>query len=265
MSANSMTAKNEADWLKILARTGYAAKGVVYLVVGGLAVQGIAEGGSEGALAEIAKRPFGNLLLSLVALGLLAYSLWRLVQGLVDPENEGDDVGAVGKRVGYIASGIVYAGLAVSAARIVFSGGSGGGGSQGLVASVLQLPLGQVLVGAVGVGIMIGGLHQLYQAISAAFTEDFAFGKMSSAEQTWATRAGRIGHAARSVVYFVIGWLFIDAALSANASDAGGIGEALSEMQEQPYGPWLLGAAGFGLVCYGVYCFVMTRYRKAVI
>ena len=265
MSASSMSANNEAEWMKLLARTGYAAKGIVYLVVGGLAVQGIAGGGSEGALSKIAQQPFGKVLLSLVALGLVAYSLWRFVQGFADPENEGDDATSIGKRIGYVASGAVYAGLAVSAARIVFSSGGGGGGSQGLIATVLQLPFGQFLVGAVGLGILIGGLHQLYQAFSADFTEDFAFGEMSSAERTWATRAGRIGHAARSIVYFVIGWLIIQAALSSNASEAGGIGKALSKMEEQPYGPWLLGVAGVGLVCYGVYCFVMARYRKAVI
>jgi len=259
-----MAASSEADWMKFLARTGYAAKGVVYLVVGGLAVQGISSGGSDGALSKIAQQPFGKVLLSLVAIGLLAYAAWRFVQGFADPENEGDDATSIGKRVGYIASGAVYVGLAVSAAQIVFASGGGGGGSQGLVARVLELPFGQFLVGAVAVGILLGGLHQLYQAISAGFTEDFALGKMSATEQTWAERAGRIGHAARSVVYFVIGWLFIDAALSSTSSEVGGIGKALSTLQEQPYGPWLVGAAGVGLVCYGVYCFVMAKYRKAV-
>lgn len=266
MSTHSMAANSEADWMKLLARTGYAAKGIVYLIVGGLAVQGLAGSGSEDALSKIAQQPFGKVMLGLVAIGLLAYSAWRFVQGFADPENEGNDATSIGKRVGYVASGLVYAGLALSAAQIVFTGGSGGGGgSQGLVARALQLPFGQFLVGAVGIGIIVGGLHQLYQAFSAAFTEDFAFSKMSSSEQTWATRAGRTGHAARSVVYFVIGWLFIDAALSSNSSEAGGIGKALSTLREQPYGPWLVGAAGVGLVCYGIYCFVMARYRKAVV
>lgn len=263
MSASSMSAKGEADWMKILARTGYAAKGVVYLIVGGLAAQGIASQGSEGALSKIAQQPFGKVLLGIVAVGLLAYAAWRIVQSIADPENEGDDPTDIAKRVGYFASGVVYLGLAVSAARIIFGGG-GGGGTQSLTAQVLSFSFGQWLVGGVGVAIILGGLHQLKEAVTAGFKEDFALGEMSSTEETWATRAGRIGHAARTVVYFIIGWFLIRAAMTRDASEAGGLGKALDALQNQPYGPWLLGATGVGLVAYGVYCFVMARYRKAV-
>lgn len=264
MSSRSAAQIQEADWMKGLARVGYGAKGVVYLIIGILAIRGVARTGPEGALSTIAQQPFGQILLGLVAIGLLAYASWRFTQSVADPENEGDDAKAIGKRIGYFASGVVYAGLALSAAQIILGSGSGGGGAQDWTARVLELSFGQWLVGLAGVGVILGGLHQLKQAVTAEFKEDFALSEMDSAQETWAERTGRVGHAARTVVYLIIGWFLIEAAVTSNASEAGGLSKALDTLQGQPYGPWLLGAAGIGLMCYGVYCFVMARYRKAV-
>ena len=254
------------DWLKLLARVGFGAKGIVYLIIGVLAAQGIAGGGSKGALTEIVRQPFGKVMLSTVAVGLVAYALWRIVQSTLDPENEGTDAKAIGKRIGYFCSGLAYLALAWSALRIVLgNGGGGGGGAESGTQTLLSLPFGQWLVGIVGVGVLLGAVHQGKQAVTADFRENFALGQMSRIEDTWATRAGRLGHAARAVLYAIIGSFLLQAAWTADADQAGGLGEALDELQEQPYGPWLLAAAGVGLVCYGLYCFVMARYRKAVV
>jgi len=254
------------DWLKLLARIGFGAKGVVYLILGVLAVQGTAGGGTKGALSEIVRQPFGKIMLSVVMVGLAAYGLWRVLQSTLDPENEGREPKALGKRIGWFCSGLAYFALAFSAARIVLGGGGGGGdGAESGTQTLLSLPFGQWLVGIVGVGVLLAGAHQLKQAITADFREDFALRKMSGPEKTWATYAGRAGHAARTVLYVIIGVFLLQAAWTANPDQAGGLGEALDTLQRQPYGPWLLGAAGIGLVCYGLYCFVMARYRKAVV
>jgi len=111
--------------MKTLARLGYGAKGVVYIIVGGLAAEGVARAGSEGALTTIAQQPFGKVMLGVVAVGLAAYALWRFVQGFTDPENEGDDAEGIGKRVGYPGSGAAYAFLTFTALQIIFSGSGG--------------------------------------------------------------------------------------------------------------------------------------------
>jgi hypothetical protein len=264
-AADKVAVGDRATWMKVLARGGYTAKGIVYLVVGGLAVEGGVAGGSRSALSEINQQPFGRVLLSLVAVGLLAYAIWRFVQGVADPENEGDDAKALGKRTGYIASGIGYGALAFSAAQIVFgSGGGGGGGAQHWTAQVLGLVLGRWLVGLAGVCVMVGGLHQLQQAITAQFKEDLVLSNIEPTQVRWAVRAGRAGHGARTVVYLIIGWFLVQAALTYSSGQVGGMGRALTALQRQPYGRWLLAAAGLGLACYGIYCFVLARYRKAV-
>lgn len=85
---------------------------------------------------------------------------------------------------------------------------------------------------------------------------------MSNAERTWIVRAGRFGLAARGVVFFVIGFFFIQAAKQSDPGQAMGLGEALASLQGQPYGSWVLGIVACGLISYGLYYVVQARYRN---
>ena len=253
----------EHHWIDTLGRVGFAAKAVVYVIIGSICLQGVANTGSKDALLEIGQQPFGKVLLAIVGAGLLAYALWRFAMGFVDHGDEGDDPVGVGKRIGYVASGTVYAGLAVISVQIIMSsGGSSGGGSSGnWTAWLLGMPAGQILFGVVAIGILLGGLNQLKEAIKADFVDDFRRSAMDSAELFWATLVGRIGHAARFIIYSIIGWFVARAAWLANASEVKGFSEALETVRSQPYGPWLLVITGFGFVCYSAMCAIMARYR----
>lgn len=259
-------------WVVWLARFGYAAKGLVYITIGALAVQvAIGRGGRTtgptGALDSLAHQPFGQILIGLVALGLFGYALWRLVQAWVDPEHEGSDAKGIVKRIGYAVSGIIYGAFCFEAIRILL--GSGGGSDNGQAADwtarLMSQPMGIWLVGIVGVIVIGTGLYQLYRAYSAKFREALKLHEMNRDEITWATRAGRLGFAARGVVYSIIGTFLIISAVRANPNEAVGIGEALSKLAQQPYGPWLLGFVAVGLVAYGFFAIVLARYRRIFI
>src|ERR671910_1591769 len=167
------TAQRARPWMERLARLGYATEGAVYALIGLLAT-GAAFGtggratGQHGAFAVLAGSLFGSVLLGLIAVGFLGYALWRSVQAIADPDKEGADVQALGKRVGYGVSAFVYAGLAVSAAGLVLGTASYGGGSpDDWTALLLSWPFGQLLVVGVGAAVVGVGLHEVYQAYKA--------------------------------------------------------------------------------------------------
>lgn len=253
-------------WLERLARLGFLAKGAVYLTVGILALQAaVGSGGqttdTQGAVRVIAQQPFGQVLLALLALGLISYGLWRFVQAALNPAGR-SGAKALVTRGGFAVSGVIHVALAVTALGLLFGSGSGGSSEQSLTARLLAVPFGRWLVGAVGLAIIASGLVQLGKAYRASFRRALKLGEMRPLERTWATRAGRVGYAARGVVFCLTGVFFIQAALQSDASEARGLDGALQTLQAQPYGPYLLGVVALGFILYGVYMGVEARYRN---
>jgi hypothetical protein len=176
--------------IETLARLGYAANGVVYVVIGVLAVQaafgsGGKTTGSSGAIQTIAGQPFGKFLLALLSIGLIGYIIWCFVQAIMEPENRGTNVKGILSRLGYTASGLIYVGLAVTAVRLAMGSGSGGGGggTQQKTASLLQQPFGPWLVGIIGALIIVVAIYQLYKSYSMKFREELNLGRMSLKQQ----------------------------------------------------------------------------------
>ena len=261
-------ARKASPWIERLARVGYVAYGVVYALVGVLAVQAAFGGGGktpsqEGALRQVLLAPLGRVLLGIVAVGLLAYAAWRLFQGILDPENEGTGAKGVLKRIDHVLNGLFHAALAFTAGQLALGSGSGGGGSpDDWTARLMAQPFGRWLAVVAGAVIVGAGLYQLYKAYEADFRDELRTGEMSAREKKWATRSGRLGYAARGVVFGVIGVFLVQAALQTNPDEARGLGGALETLARQPLGPYILGAVAIGLVAYGVFMFVMARYRR---
>ncbi|NJK78806.1 MAG: DUF1206 domain-containing protein [Chloroflexaceae bacterium] len=254
--------------VEIAARLGYTVKGIIYGLIGVLALQtalgtGGSTTGTSGALQNIASQPFGSILLGIVGVGLLGYALWRFVEAAIDPDNEGSDAKGIIKRLGYVGSGIIYGFLAFSAFQILMgSGGGGGDSTQTWTAWLMSQPFGQWLVGIAGL-ISIGiGLYRIYEGFAKKFKEKLNTAEMSQREETWATRISQFGLAAHGVVLGLIGVFLLQAAWQAQPEEARGLGQVLQELAEQPYGPWLLGIVAAGLVAYGIYSMVMGRYRR---
>jgi hypothetical protein len=255
-------------WVERLARFGYAAKGLVYIIVGLLAAQlAVGLGGkttdTRGALQTIVIQPFGKFLLSLVAVGLMGYVLWRFFQAIKDTERHGNSAKGIVQRLSYGMSGLIYAGLALSAVRIVLGTGGGRGNStQAGTAHLLAQPFGQWLVGIVGAIVIGMGCQQFYKAYSGKFRRQLKLGQMSNQQATWVVRLGRFGISARGVVFIVIGGFLVQAARKSDPKEAKSLGGVLQALLEQPHGPWLLGVVALGLVAYGIYMGVQARYRQ---
>lgn len=256
-------------WVERLARLGFVAKGLVYITIGALATQAaLGSGGattdSRGAIATLGQQPFGRVLLGVLAVGLLGHALWRFVEAAVDPEGSGTDAKGLARRIGYAGIGVAYVGLALTAVQLMRgSGDAGGDATVDWTARLMGQPFGRWLVGLIGLGVIGVGLYQLYQAYSAKFKQKLKLGEMSHTQQEWMIRSGRFGHAARGVVFGIIGGFLVQAALQYDPQKAQGLDGALQALAaRQPFGSWLLGSVAVGLVAYGLYTLISARYRR---
>jgi hypothetical protein len=256
-------------WVEGLGRAGLVAKGVLYAVIAILAIK-VAVGargddpGKEGALRTIAAQPFGRVLLAILAVGLAGYAAWRLAQGLLDRDGEGERAKALAKRAGNVAKGFWYGGLCVlTVLKIAGAESESGGGSQEdrATSGVLGLPFGRYLVFAVAAGFVGAALFNGYRAVTCNFRKKLETHEMSEAEETAATGVGVVGHLARFVVFGLIGAFLAKAAWEFDPQEAAGLDTALYEVARQPYGGFLLGTLAVGLLAYAVFCFVQARYR----
>jgi hypothetical protein len=197
--------REAGPWIEGLGRFGYAAKGVVYLLIGVLAVQAaLGTGGGtadqQGALAQIATAPFGQVLLALLTIGLLGYAVWRFVQAARDTEGVGSEPKGIFARALYAGVGVIYLGLAFAALRLLQGSGGGDGGNQQTqdwTARLLEQPMGPWLVGLVGAVVIGNGIYQLYRAYSAKFREKLRTAEMDANRIDLVTKVGRAGYAAR--------------------------------------------------------------------
>ena len=271
--AARQSARKASPFLIALGRCGYAAEGLVYGLIAILAVQvALGRGGAttdnKGALTRIAESPFGRILLIVVTIGILGFALWRFLQAALDTDNEGSDAKGIGKRLGFAAAGVVHVGLALSALRILQTGNAGANSdssAKGWTAELLSKPFGQGLVVIAGLVALGMGGFQIFKGFKAKFRDDLKLGEMGPTEERWIPRLGRVGFAARGVVFGLIGLFLIVAALRADPNEAHGLDGALATLAQQPFGPWLLGVVALGFVAYGLYLLAEARYRQMVI
>ena len=249
------------EWLS---RGGFVARGFVYAIVGILAFRlALGAGGKlvdqEGAFHAVAHQPLGSLLLTLLAIGLAAYALWRLVRAAIGHGPEGVDSGT--DRVVALASGLVYAGLCVVALRVLI-GSAGTTSPAKATGGVLGWPAGTWLVGIAGLVFVGIALFQGYRGVTKDFLDDAKTETMGPTTKAWIGWIGLVGYLARMVVFGLVGVFLIRAALDFNPTDAVGLDGALAKVLRQPYGAVLLGVVAAGLVAFAIYSWTDARYRR---
>lgn len=254
----------EFEWL---ARAGLVARGLVYGIIGILALKlAVGSGGKatnqRGALETIAREPFGKALLITMVVGLAGYAMWRLVRAGIGHGTQEEDSGL--ERVAGVASGVAYAALCVTAVKIL-TGASSSGGSNSpkkTTGGVLNWTGGTVIVGVAG-AILIGvALYQGYKGVARKFLDTSKTGEMSREGKRVFTAIGVFGHLARMVVFGLVGYGLIKAAINYDPHSAIGLDGALNKLSHESYGPFLLGVVAAGLIGFALYSIADSRYRK---
>jgi hypothetical protein len=254
--------------MTLMARIGFAARGLVYIMVGWLALDVAANGGettdNQGALGTLANAPLGHALLAICAIGFAGYAIWRLTEAITDPENRSRTLKGKFERAGYAFSGLTHVGLATAAARLALKqtraqhGSPGDASAESWSAWLLGQPGGVVLLVVAGIALFAVAGAQAVKAYKARFTE--LDGDVPAPHYVrW---IGRLGYAARALIFAIIGWFIISAALNQDADRAGGLGEALKQLRAQSEGPAILSAVALGLCLFGIFSLIEARYRR---
>jgi hypothetical protein len=246
---------------------GLIARGAVYFLMGILALLVVLKepGGrttdTRGAMRELLHEPMGYLLLTLIGVGLLSYSAWRLLEGINDYDEYGRGFRGFFVRSGQIAGSLVHLALGLYAINLVFlfTRTNTRAGEQHLVRWLFGLPSGDVIVLGVGLGVVIFGIAQIILAWREGFRHYIVLPEKRSG---WMLPLCKYGLVARGVVFTFIGWFFVNAAVKHSPREAGGFKEAWAALRAQPHGDVLVGVVAIGFMAYGFFSVIEARYRR---
>lgn len=254
-------AANRNPWIERMTRIGYAVRGVIYGLMGWLAIQAIFAGkgqitNQQGVLATIASKPFGKYLLIFIAVGLLGLFIWGIIRAIADPYRQGSDAKGIVARLAYLVSGLAYGALFLATTNLLRGRPTGGqaqipatGGAGGFLAQPW-------VFGLIGLIILGAGIYDIYAGLKVKFNTRFQAYKMTAEERRWAIRMGRFGTAALGVVLAIVGILMLTQASAAGAHKVPGFDQALLFLLDKPYGPYLVGVVALGLIAYAIYSFM---------
>ncbi|SRR5712692_760460 len=256
---------SESPAAQALARAGLAARGVIYILIGWVAIlvalgRSSRQADQQGALQLLAGKPYGLVSLWLLGIGFAAYALWRLSEAAFGVTGEGN---GAGPRLKSLVRALVYAGFAYLTFQVISGAqGSQAGRQRDWTAKAMHHTGGRWLVGIVGLIVVIAGLVLVVEGIRRKFMKYLQTSQMSPRAGRIIERLGMMGTAARGVVFALAGILVIEAAVTYKPSKAGGIDKALLTLRNQPFGGFLLILAALGLIIFGIYGLCEARWRK---
>ncbi len=258
--------------VKSIAKVGYITKGILYCLIGFLAFMAAFNLGGqssqnntdkEGVFQLIKHQIGGQILLGGVALGLICYGIWRMIQAFADTEEKGNKAKGILIRAKFFLSALVYSSVAWLAIKILTGNGGSSGDSnkQNLIQSLLSKPFGQWMVGIVAAIIAGIGIYQTYYGLSEKF-KNHVDKSVSGNYKNLVLTTGKVGFVARGCVWLLIGILFARAAILSSSSEAGNTAKAFEFLSEVSYGSYLVAIVGLGLIFYGAFNFVRARYEN---
>ncbi len=256
---------SNSPFAHFLARAGLTARGVIYILVGWVAIlvalgHSSREADQQGALQLLAGKPYGLASLWLLALGFAAYALWRLSEAAFGVT--GEKPGA-GPRLKSLGRAIVYAGFSYLTFTVIAgTARSEAGRQQDITATAMQHPAGRVLVGLVGLAVVACGIALVVEGARKKFMKQLDTARMSGRTRRVVGLLGMTGTIARGLVFALAGIGVIDAAVTHRASESGGIDKALLTLRDQPFGELLMLLAALGLLIFGAYGLCEARWRK---
>jgi hypothetical protein len=249
-----------------LARAGYLTRGIVYMIVGWMAVQAAIAGGNpgkttgaKGALLEVLGEPFGQIMLGLLIIGLIGYALWRSFQAVFDADNHGTGAKGIAVRGGLLVSAVSHTMLAIFAIGLITGWGADVSNGKDWTAELLGTGWGRWVVAIIGFAVIGAGLAQGYKAARGKYKDRL---QIDGQKIRWISPVCIFGLFARGVVFVIIGIFFVSSALHLNPGHAKGMKGALIALQGQPYGGVLFLIVAFGLVAFALYSLVEARYRR---
>ena len=261
------TASN--SWLELLERGGYVIRGVLYAVMGGLAL-GLALGfggaatDQSGSVVILSQAPAGKLLLFAVVIGLGAYSIWGFVRAVFDPLHRGDDAPGIAERLGFAWSGTAYAAIVIFALHLLAGSGASAAhdSTQSTIARILAYPAGHIIAMAIGLVSIGVGLGQFVDAYRAIFKGDMKRGEMNKAEKHIVDMLGRFGYFSRGVTFTLVGWFVFQGGLHRDSSQVHGFSGVFLFLLGQPFGRLLLAVVALGFIALGLHSLACARWIR---
>jgi nitrate reductase NapE component len=254
--------------MELLSRTGLVARGVMYILIGWIAIQ-VASGhakhqaNNRGALRAVAATAVGGVILWLLIIGFVGLALWRLAQVIYGAP--GPDGRKASTRLIAAAKAVLYGFFGYTTLRFALGAGapkSNNKQSVDLTAALLRHPGGQVAVVLVGLVIAGIGCYLIYTTWRRDYLRELSFGHASPAVRRLVDKLGLIGGIARGVVFAAAGVFFIVAGVHSKPGQAKGMDSTLRAFAHTPLGPWLLVVVAVGLVVFGVYSCCEARWRR---
>lgn len=259
----------DSSALRWLARAGFAARGVTYILVGWIAIQA-AFGNSgqkadkSGALQEIGSTPVGGVLLWLLFIGFIGMALWQLsiaAFGVSKASDHSDH--ETRTRLAALGRAVVYAVIAWSVLKFAVGQGTQSSDKESvdLTATLLKYPFGQVLVVIIGLALVGGGVYIAYAAWKEKFRKGLELGQAGRLRRVveW---LGKFGGIARGAVFVTAGVFLVVAAVQHNPQQAKGVDSSLRTLASTPLGPWLLVLIAIGLIMFGLFSFCQAKWQR---